>query len=249
MVDTASRSVASLAVLMAASAASLVLVPAIALRYSYSTLTAVESLVGFLTLLATASVLWTIGARALRRPDAASRVRAIRVGLVLGLLWLAEISINNFLAPPLPARDIVDDVFWAAISIAILVLAARAAHRTGRLKAGVEAGVWSGLASGLVACLTALSMVVFGMSFVTADPLNVAEWAAREASAKAPSMEAYFAFETFAGGLMHLVLLGLIMGVVLGAVGGALGKGAWLAGRRRPAEDDDQAQAPRGSRT
>lgn len=134
-----------------------------------------ESLAGFLTLLATALDLWKIGGIALRRPDAARTERAIGVGLVLGLLWLAEISVNDFLAPPLPARDIVDDVFSAAIAIAILVLAVMAAHVTGRLGAGIVTGMWSGLASGLVACCMALSIVVFGIGVILADPLDSLE--------------------------------------------------------------------------
>ena len=49
----------------------------------------------------------------------------------------------------------------------------------------------------------------------------MAEWAERGAESGAPTMAAYFAFETLAGALLHLVGLGLIMGILLGA-GGAL---------------------------
>jgi hypothetical protein len=219
-------------VLKSAAVLSLALVLAVAVTYSYSAQAVVESLVGFLILLAAAVALWTIGLHAATGPDAASSKRSIGVGLVLGLLWAVEILVNNLLAPPLPTRDIVDDVFWAAIALAIVVFAAMSAYRTARFRAGLEAGVWTGFASGLVACCVALSVIVFGMHFITTDPLNVAEWAARAASTNAPSMAAYFAFETFAGALMHLVVLGFGMGAVLGVFGGAVGRVASLV--RRP---------------
>jgi hypothetical protein len=44
-------------------------------------------------------------------------------------------------------------------------------------------------------------------------------------------MAAYFAFETLAGALMHLVVLGLVMGAALGIVGGTIGRGPSMARR------------------
>ena len=225
--------------LKSAAVLSLALVLAVAVTYSYSVQTVVVSLVGFLILLAAAVALWTIGLHAAGGPDAANSKRSIGVGLLLGLLWAVEILVNNVLAPPLPARDIVDDVLWAAIALAIVVFAAISAYRTGRFRVGLEAGAWTGFASGLIACCVALCVIVFGMHFITTDPLNVAEWATRAASTNAPSMAAYFAFETLAGALMHLVVLGLGMGVVLGVFGGAVGRGASLVRRPSPAGHGD----------
>jgi len=71
----------------------------------------------------------------------------------------------------------------------------------------------------------ALSMIVFGMRWITQDPLNIAEWAVRGAQSEAPSMAAYFAFETYAGAFLHLIVLGLMMGLLLGLIGGLVGKG------------------------
>jgi len=59
-----------------------------------------------------------------------------------------------------------------------------------------------------------------------------AEWASRRSSSAAPAIAAYFAYETFAGAFLHLVILGVVMGVLLGGVGGPLGKS--LAGRLSP---------------
>jgi len=42
----------------------------------------------------------------------------------------------------------------------------------------------------------------------------------------APTMAAYFAFETLAGALLHLTAAGLAMGFVLGVAGSLLGKAA-----------------------
>ena len=75
----------------------------------------------------------------------------------------------------------------------------------------------------MMACLVAQGMVVFGMALITHDPLNVQEWTAIASSSGAPSMAAYFAFETLAGALLHLIVLGTLMGLLLGGVGGLVG--------------------------
>jgi hypothetical protein len=72
----------------------------------------------------------------------------------------------------------------------------------------------------------ALALIVFGMYFITHDPLNLAEWAARSKANQSTTMAAYFAYETFAGAFLHLIVLGLLMGGLLGMVGGILGKGS-----------------------
>jgi hypothetical protein len=141
-------------------------------------------------------------------------------------------SVNNVLAPPLPGRDWFDDVIWATISLVILVSAARASRQGGRPGAGAVFGAWAGLASGLAACAMALSLVVFGMSFLTADPLARQEWAVRGAASMAPTITEYVAFETFAGAFAHLLVVGVAMSTILGAVGGVIGA-AWSRIRRR----------------
>lgn len=213
----------------------------VALKYSYDTFTMLESAAVILLLLGTTAFLgftWlrrrggTVSAGATLSsglPSSASLVRspeaAIRFGLLVGLLWAVEIGINNFLAPPLPDRDRIDNLFWAAIAALIFIASLAAAYRLGRFQAGVIFGFWSGLASGAVACGMALAVTVFGMKFLLQDPLNLAEWAARSAGEKATSMAAYFAFQTMAGALLHLVVLGAGMGLLLGVLGGGLGRG------------------------
>jgi hypothetical protein len=76
-------------------------------------------------------------------------------------------------------------------------------------------------------------MIVFGMHFITHDPLNIAEWAVQQAGNNTPGMAAYFAFETFAGGFLHLLVLGIVMGALLGVAGGVIGKSASLVWRRK----------------
>ena len=149
----------------------------------------------------------------------------LATGLGLGLLWTAEICYNNIIAAPLPGRDTVDNIFWALVGLGLLVLAGWTAYRGNMMNAGVRAGLWAGFGSGLVACSVALAMVVFGMGFIAHDPLNVEEWSALAGSNGAPSMAAYFAFETIAGAMIHLVILGSFMGWLAGLVGGAIGQG------------------------
>jgi hypothetical protein len=220
-----------ISILLVISAGSMALVAMIALLYSYSMWSVVESCVGLALLLIISVSLQYYRRRSSQRANMPAIDRAILVGIALGFLWTIEIGINNLVAPPLPTRDIIDDMFWAAIALSMLILAVVYAHRSGSIVRAVQAGLWSGLASGLVACTAALSVIVFGMRFVMQDPLNVAEWAERGISSGAPTMAAYFAFETFAGAFGHLLVLGIGMGGVLGVVGGTVGKGIQAAAR------------------
>ena len=203
----------------------MLLVGIVALRYSYSPVSAMESGVGFVILLLAAGSLWFFRNRVSPRRNSADDNVTIFFGIILGMLWMIEISINNFIAPPLPGRDIMDNIFWAIIAISILVFSVTRAYQKDSILRGIEDGVWSGFVSGLLACGMALLIIVFGMHFILQDPLNVSEWAGLGTGGTAPGMAAYFAFETFAGAFGHLVILGIAMGALLGVFGGMIGKG------------------------
>lgn len=197
----------------------------VSVRSAWDTTTRLTVLIGAVALVLTAMV-FQHAARATPSPEIAPRqAEALRVGTMLGVLWLIEIGINNLATPPVPLRDRVDNTFWAAIAVAMLAYAAREAMRSGRAQAGITAGLWTGLVSGIIACTAGLLLATVGGALLARDPLNVAEWAARGAATTAPSFDAYFALETTAGAIGHLTVLGFVMGGLLGALGGALGAG------------------------
>ena len=210
------------------------LAAATGLRYAYGGATRMLAVAAVAVLAAGLAVAWWAGRRRARRDPRFGALLA--AGLALGLLWTVEILINNAVAPPVPLRDVVDDLFWAAVAVGIFALAARAAYRDRRFASGFAAGLWTGTASGLVACCTALALVVVGMTLITHDPLNVSEWAASGTASGAPDMASYFAFETLAGALGHLFALGTLMGGLLGLAGGAVGV---FAARRRAGRPPD----------
>ncbi len=207
---------------------SAILIPVIALTYTYDAFSLEAAGAGFAVVLAALAAAWLITRAARRAETPAALDKTTRLGLLLGLLWMIEIGVNNALAPPQPARDLTDDVFWALVALGILIVSVGAAYRSGRLKDGVAAGAWSGFVSGAVACVTALALIVFGMRLLLSDPVNLAEWSSRAKGSAAPTMASYFAYETLAGALLHLVALGVGMGLVLGLIGGILGKTARL---------------------
>lgn len=228
----------NLTILLGVTLLSILWVLIIVLQYSYSSLTLMVSGIGLLLLVASAAFLWFYRQRTKRTGSSAIVSSALAVGLGLGLLWVIEISMNNFLAPPLPARDIADDIFWALIALGILCNVIVSAYRTGRIRDGIQFGIWSGYVSGTLACGIALTIVVLGMSFLLQDPLNIAEWSARQADTPT-TMASYFAYETFAGAFLHLTVLGIGMGTLLGILGGLGSKLAKTATRvtglsRRP---------------
>jgi hypothetical protein len=195
------------------------------LIYSYSLLTTFEAAAGVCVLSLTAVFVWLYQRHAYTDPKIAPVNQSATFGLTLGILWVIEISINNFIAPPLPARDVIDNLFWAAVALSILVYSFFQAFNWNSFKQGLAAGAWSGFASGLAACCMALGVILFAMDYLMRDPLNIAEWAQRQVETQAPGMAAYFAFETFAGAFVHLIVLGILMGAILGLAGGVLGKG------------------------
>jgi hypothetical protein len=150
--------------------------------------------------------------------------RNVALGLGFGLFWTVEISINNIIRPGLPLRDYIDNIFWAMIALLILITAIRDAYQTNKFLNGVKSGFWSGISSGAIACLTALIFIVFGMKYILLDPLNIKEWTDIKAGENSPGMDVYFAYQSFAGAIGHLFILGVIMGLLLGTFGGFIGK-------------------------
>jgi len=148
----------------------------------------------------------------------------LNAGLYFGLLWTIEISINNIIQPRLPLRDYLDNIFWGIIALLILYVSYKDAFDTRRIITGIKAGFFSGFSSGIVACLTALILICFGMKLLLKDPINIAEWSDMKGKTNYPDMASYFAYQTFAGAIMHLIILGVIMGVLLGIIGGVVGK-------------------------
>ncbi len=184
---------------------------------------ALESLSAAVTLLVTLALFLMFTKRA--QPG------SLQFGLLVGLLWTVEIAMNNVLMPPLPERDLYDNLFWAAIALLLLWHAGVTALRRRSAASGILAGLWAGFASGAVACATGLILVVFGMPLLLSDTVNQGEWLGQGHALGDPAMAVYFAYQTLAGALLHLVVLGIGMGLAVGLVGGALGKAGALSKR------------------
>src|ERR1700756_2408376 len=80
---------------------------------------ALECLVAAIVLLAVAGFLLML--KNYRTTEFAAG--SIGPGLWFGLLWAAEISMNNIIHPPVALRDPLDDVFWGIVALLILILA------------------------------------------------------------------------------------------------------------------------------
>lgn len=195
------------------------------------------TIAGMATLLLAASgalVVFLTGRRS--REGATADRLGIDLGLVAGVLWVLEISFNNFVDPRIStgqARFYLDNSTWALVTLLILAAGFSRSWQTRRFLPAIRAGVWSGLISGLFACLMALMLVVFWMRFLLRDPLNIQEYAARDAGAHSPGMAAYFAWETVSGALGHLIVLGIVWGLLFGSIGGGLAKVIRLSRSKR----------------
>jgi hypothetical protein len=158
------------------------------------------------------------------KTDYYAQEKTVLFGLLIGFLWTLEINMNNILMPGIPARDIYDNIFWGFIALVIFIIALISSYKTKKITSGISTGFWTGFASGSVACVTGLIFIVFGMSQLLHDPLNIAEWSVRGPTSGTPNTAVYFAYQTLAGAILHLLVLGIAMGLLLGLLGGVLGK-------------------------
>jgi len=106
------------------------------------------------------------------------------------------------------------------IALLILIASFRESYKSGKFTDGIKSGFWTGMSSGAFACLSALLLIVFGMKLILIDPLNIKEWTDTKGSFTVPGMDIYFAYQSFAGAMIHLYILGIIMGLLLGSLGG-----------------------------
>ena len=153
-------------------------------------------------------------------------------GLTIGLLWTIEISINNFIQPCLPDRDIIDNTFWGIISLILLIKIIRDTYHSNKIISGIKTGLVTGFTSGLVACATALFLIVFFINYIIKDPLNAKEWTDIKGLSYSKDISVYFAYQTYAGAMLHLYILGLLFGLIFGILGGFMGKGLRLFKKR-----------------
>ena len=226
--------------LLAGLAASSLLVVLVFVRYpgDASTKTAHfgSMLLALLLILAVTIFVGWRGARVQPPEKAADTNVGLIIGLITGCAWVLEISFNNFVDPSVStaaARYVVDNGFWALISLAILLASFVRAIQRRQFGAAIRVGVWSGLTSGLISCLMGLLLVTVWMPFLLRDPLNIHEYAVRGSAEHLPDMATYFAYETMSGAVGHLTVLGIGMGWVLGGIGGLLARFVDLA-RSRP---------------
>ena len=167
-------------------------------------------------------------------PDGTLLRAATWVGVILGLGWVIEISVNAALPVPVTQvhwRDLFDDVVWALVAAGMVLAGAIMARRTRRFAAGAWSGAWAGLVSGLIACLASLALDTALIGLVARDPSERTEFVLRGAAQGFHDVAAYAARQTLFGSLLHLVFLGVLMGVALGAVGAAVGTSRALSPR------------------
>lgn len=146
-----------------------------------------------------------------------ARRTGTRWGPLVGALWIVEMAAGN-LAYDQGRWTLVPYYASTVAAVAVTGLAGGlAAHRSGRFWSGPLAGAWSGLASGLVGLATMAVLALAAMPVLRADPQNLAEFRG------AGDLDTAIAGDFLAGGIMHLLVVGVLAGGVLGAIGGAAG--------------------------
>jgi hypothetical protein len=148
----------------------------------------------------------------------------VTIGLLFGLIWMTEITVNNLIHPGLSLRNNIGNILFSVIAVLIFINSLMDAYHTDTFSDGLKAGFWSGLSSGAVACFTALIIVVLGMKYILLDPLKINDWETIKETSGSAGMPVYYAYRTFSTAIMHLFVLGALMGSILGIFGGLAGK-------------------------
>jgi len=177
-------------------------------------------LLSVLMLSAIVFLLWKLRFRFINKLQS----KNVTVGFLFGVIWFAEIIINNLVHPGLPMRTSIGNIFFSVIAVLIFMNSLRDTYQTDFFADGLKAGFWSGIASGAVACFTALIFIVFGMKYILLDPLKIQEWTSLKETSGSPGMAVFYAYRTFTGAITHLIVLGAMMGSILGIFGGLAGK-------------------------
>jgi len=167
--------------------------------------------------LAVAAMAATAGVRADGPLWRAARRDGVRWGVLFGALWVVEMVVANVGYGW--GRWAVVPYFAATWSVWLLTAyaGARAARRHRQVWVGTLVGTWSGLVSGLIGLITMQALALTEMPLLLLDPQNLAEFRG------AGDLAAAIAGDFLAGGIIHLVVIGLVVGSGLASIGAAVG--------------------------
>lgn len=158
---------------------------------------------------------------------------AVRWGTVVGVLWWIEILEGNVWR--LPGWWLSLLYFGAAIAAYLLpgFAAALVAWRTSSFRWGSLAGVWTGMVGSLLTFISGMAILwLFHASFLQ-DPQNLREYLRSQVHGGAPDLETYIVGDLFAGLIVHLAFIGIVLSAIAGAIGAAIGQTLHHPSRRR----------------
>jgi hypothetical protein len=158
---------------------------------------------------------------------------ALRWGTVVGVLWWIEILEGNVWR--LPGWWLSLLYFGAAIAAYLLpgFAAALVAWRTSSFRSGLLAGMWTGMLGSLLTFIGGMSILwLFHASFLQ-DPQNLEEFLRSRARGGAPDLDTYIVGDLFAGLIVHLAFIGIVLSAIAGAIGAAIGQTLHPIGARR----------------
>jgi len=144
-----------------------------------------------------------------------------RVGRWIGILWCLEIVFNNGPWHSLNVwaiRAWVDNGVWLTTTLLVVYHAVERRRAGARRVDTVKAAATASLLGGVYAALTALAFIHGGLQWVIADPISQAEWSTVHVSFPLLRADDYFAYETLAGAIGHVLFLGLFAGTLIGGL-------------------------------
>lgn len=149
---------------------------------------------------------------------------ALRWGTVVGVLWWIEILEGNVWR--LPGWWLSLLYFGAAIAAYLLpgVAAALVAWRTSDFRSGLLAGVWTGMLGSLLTFIGAMVILWLCHTSFLQDPQNLREFLRSRARGGTPVLDTYIVGDLFAGLIVHLAFIGIVLSAIAGVIGAAIGQ-------------------------
>jgi hypothetical protein len=169
-------------------------------------------------LLAGYTILAVRGTRTWTLADPSALRDGMLCGLLVGVIWIAEIIAGNILDTQQLWVRLVYFGSILSVPVATIIAGVWVSARTGLVASGALLGLWSGLVSGLIVFLALLTLTYIPLGLQSINPPDLAAFQ----RSGLPDLATYEAGEDLTAAINHL-WIGPVLGIIFGSLGGLVG--------------------------
>lgn len=173
----------------------------------------------FISLLALTMIAYIVVAftctSAKSEPERWAYRRGISYGLMIGLIWLAQTTLETFAQPDDALKANLGVFTFAIVFLLYIAAGLRGAIVSRQPRAGIWTALWAGMVSSLIASAAALIINYVFMETVQANAMHYGDFA----RANATNLVTFTIQTSISGGFIHLLVIGPLFGLLLGFIG------------------------------